>query len=156
MSTYADHQAVEFGVFVTLVGREARGAVYEAMLGVAWSVSNRVAVVSKKPNFWDWGTDWLSVMAAKEQYSSMVPPIAVSAPYGPVDPNLVVYPNLAQNAWQMVLSAAEEGYWRLGTDPTDGAVSYFSPPANPSWASSPLYAPATNIAPFKFFKLAGT
>lgn len=146
--TYSSNQAVEVAILTLVVGREARGAGFNAMLGVAWSISNRVQIVLKKPGFWDWGRDWLSVISTKGEYSSIVPP------QGEFDPNLIVYPDLSLGAWRDALDAAELAYWGDGQDPTGGAVSYFSPPADPEWAKSPLYQRAIDIPPFHFFKLA--
>lgn len=123
MNTYNSYQAIEFGVLVTLVGREGRGQTYDAMLGIAWSVRNRVT----NPRYW--GHDWLSVMSHADAYSSMVPPRTDN------DPNLRVYPDMANGKWALVLEACENAYWGVGPDPVHGATHYFdrslddSPPA---------------------------
>jgi len=117
--TYTAQQSAELGLLTILVGREARNQAFDAMLGVAWSVRNRVM----KPRYW--GTDWCSVMAHKDAYTSL----SVAG-----DPNLIVYPDLGQKAWQIVLQAAELAYSGTAQDPVDGATHYFS----------------TDIAPPKF------
>lgn len=114
MNTYSTNQAIELGTLVTLIGREARGEkVFEAMLGVGWSVRNRV----ENPRWW--GHDWLSVMGHPEAYSSMNPPTRDN------DPNLRVYPDLHAPAWILVIEAAEASYWATQADPTHGATHYF-------------------------------
>ena len=74
MNEYSTQQAIEFGMLVLLVGREARGEQYDGMLGVAYSVRNRV----ENPKYW--GHDWISVMTHPLAYSSMVPPNADNDP----------------------------------------------------------------------------
>ena len=93
MNAYSSYQAIEFGTLVTLVGREGRGQTYDAMLGIAWSVRNRVS----SPRYW--GHDWMSVMSHPEAYSSMVPPRTDN------DPNLRVYYDPANAKWALVLEA---------------------------------------------------
>ena len=102
---YTVSQAIEFGLFVTLIGRESRGQSYNAKLGTAWSVRNRVI----RPAWW--GKDWLSVIEKKSQYTSMEPPNGKDA-------NLTVYPDLVSPAWQECIQAAEVAYWGDGADPT--------------------------------------
>lgn len=111
--TYNAIQAVELGTLVTLVGREGRGEIYDAMLGIAWSVRNRVL----RPRYW--GHDWLSVMSHPEAYSSMAPPSSDN------DPNLRVWADLTVASWNLVLEASEAAYGGVGADPVAGATHYY-------------------------------
>lgn len=136
--SYAVDQAVELGTLTLLVGREARGCPYSAMLGVAWSVRNRVF----KPRYW--GTDWLSVMSFKYAYSSLT---------ANADPNLIVYPNLEKKEWQAAAQAAETAYLGSGPDPISAATHYYSIDIDPpAWAKAPDTVFVTQIDRFKFFQ----
>jgi N-acetylmuramoyl-L-alanine amidase len=140
---YTANQAIEFGLLVTLVGREARGEIYDAMLGVAWSVRNRVT----QPRYW--GHDWLSVMAHPEAYSSIYPPTKDN------DPNLRVYPDMTNAKWALVLEACENAYWGIGPDPTNGATHYYDRSMDddpPTWATDPQSEHVRDIGDLHFFK----
>jgi hypothetical protein len=137
---YTANQSIEFGLLVLDVGREARNQTYNAKLGVAWSVRNRVV----RPGWW--GRDWLTVIEKKAQYSSMAPPSGQ-------DPNLVVYPDLASPAWQECLQAAQHAYWAEGSDPTAGADHYYDKSmddAPPNWATALVHV--CNIDALRFFR----
>lgn len=145
MNTYNSYQAIDFGTLVTLVGREGRGQVYDAMLGIAWSVRNRVV----QPKYW--GHDWMSVMAHPLAYSSMVPPGQDN------DPNLRVYYDPANAKWALVLEACENAYWGVGPDPVHGATHYYDRSMDdspPGWATAAGSAHITDIGDLHFYKSA--
>lgn len=138
--TYDRQQAIEMGMLTLLIGREALNQSYAAMLGVGWSVRNRVL----RPRYW--GTDWLSVIAHKFAYQSMT---------CPGDVNLVKYPALDQKAWQTVAQAAEFAYIGTAQDPVSGATHYHSEMAEPpTWAKAPDTIFIIQIDSLKFFKAA--
>ena len=110
---YNVNQALELALLVTVIGREARGESYDAMLAVGWSIRNRVM----NPHWW--GHDWFSVITKPEQYTSMVPPLKDK------DPNLTVYPDITNPKWSLCVEAAEDVYWGINHDPTNGADHYY-------------------------------
>jgi cell wall hydrolase len=130
-------------MLVICVGREARGESYEAMLGVAYSIRNRV----ERPRWW--GHDWMSVMSKPEQYTSMVPPNSRN------DPNLRVYPDPSNSKWQLVIEAAEAAYWDIPGDNTHGADSYFDRSMDndpPSWATDGSKDHVCDIGDLHFYR----
>jgi spore germination cell wall hydrolase CwlJ-like protein len=138
--SYTTSQAIEFGLLVTLIGRESRGQTYNAKLGVAWSVRNRVM----RPAWW--GKDWISVIEKKAQYTSIAPP-------GGKDPNLTIYPDLVSPAWQDAILAAETAYWGISTDPTAGADHYFDKSLDsdpPNWATALIHT--CDIDALRFYR----
>ncbi len=140
--SYNALQAVEFGTLVTLVGREGRGQSYDAMLGIAWSVRNRVL----RPRYW--GHDWMSVMSHPEAYSSMVPPRQDN------DPNLRVWADLTNKAWMLVLEASEAAYGGVGTDPVAGATHYYDASLDsdpPYWAKDGSATHVCDIDALRFW-----
>lgn len=139
---YTANQAIEFALLVTVIGREARGEPYEAKLGVAWSIRNRVT----EPRWW--GHDWISVIEKKAQYSSMTPPSGK-------DPNLIVYPDLSNDAWRECVEAAEGAYWKQEADVTGGATHYFDRSLDehpPSWATDGTSQHVCDIGGLHFYK----
>lgn len=137
---YTRDQAAELGLLALLIWREARDQIYEAMLGVGWSVRNRVT----RPRYW--GTDWVSCIGHKWAYSSMT---------APGDPNLIVYPDTGLKAWETVSQAAEMAYSGTAQDPANGATHYFSHMASPpAWAIAPDTEFVTQIGAFRFYKAA--
>lgn len=125
-NTYTSDQAIEFALLTLVIGRESRGETFAAMLGVAWSIRNRV----EQPRWW--GHDWISVITKPYQYSSIAPPAKDN------DPNLRVYPDLDAPAWRLVLEAAEAAYWAGTPDPVHGATHYYDRSLDdnpPSWAT---------------------
>ena len=136
-------QAIEFGMLVLLVGREARGEQYDGMLGVAYSVRNRV----ENPRYW--GHDWISVMSHPLAYSSMVPPNADN------DPNLRVYPDMSNGRWILVMEAAEAAYFDIAGDNVHGATHYYDSSLDndpPMWAKDPSSQHIIDIGHLRFFK----
>jgi hypothetical protein len=141
--SYNTAQAIEFGLLVTLVGREGRGQVFDAMLGIAWSVRNRVS----SPRYW--GHDWLSVIAHPDAYSSMCPPIRDN------DPNLRVYPDPANAKWGLVIEASEAAYWGAGPDGARGATHYYDRSLDdqpPLWATDQHSEHICDIGDLHFYK----
>ncbi|MGB2633214.1 MAG: cell wall hydrolase [Candidatus Acidiferrum sp.] len=138
---YNARQAVDLVMLMQLIGREAGNQTDDGMRGVAWSVKNRVA----RPNFWDWGYDWETVIEKKWAYSSING--------APNDPNLRKYPNLHVEPWERCLAIAEEIFTGTGTDPTAGATHYFdkSLDANPpDWAARMVHT--LDLGDFHFYK----
>lgn len=143
MPTYTTDQAIEFALLVMVVGREARGeSDFNAKLGVAWSIRNRVT----NPRWW--GHDWVSVIEKYAQYSSMTPP-------GGRDPNLMVYPSLDTDSWRQCIEAAEGAYWASRPDPTNGATHYYDRSLDdnpPTWATDASSEHVCDIGDFHFYR----
>jgi N-acetylmuramoyl-L-alanine amidase len=140
---YNGRQAIDIAMLTLVIGREAGNQPKEAMLGMGWSVRNRVT----HPGWW--GRDWESVIEAKWQYSSIVGL--------QTDPNLRKYPNLNFAPWEDALAVAETVYAGEGVDPTGGAVDYYdkSLDANPpAWATDGSLVHACDLGSFHFFKSA--
>lgn len=140
---YLGRQAIDVAMLTLVIGREAGNQPKDAMLGVGWSVRNRVL----KPGWW--GKDWVSCIEAKWQYSSIS---GLST-----DPNLRKYPNLAFAPWPEALAAAEAVYAGAGPDPTGGAVDYYDKSLDsnpPSWATDGSLVHACDLGSFHFFKMA--
>jgi spore germination cell wall hydrolase CwlJ-like protein len=143
--TYTMIEAVEFALLVTVVGREARGESQDAMLGVAWSIRNRV----DHPGWW--GNSWETVITKPMQYTSIAPPT------GDHDPNLTVYPDLTNDRWMQVAEAAEAAYWAVGKDPVFGATHYFDKSLDatpPQWTKAPTSVHVCDIGDLRFWKVA--
>lgn len=143
-NTYNALQAVEFALLVTVVGREARGENYDAMLGVAWSIRNRV----DHPKWW--GKGWESVITKPMQYTSMTPPA------NDKDPNLTVYPDLSNDKWMQVVEASEMAYWGVGQDPVYGASHYYDKSLDadpPAWTKAPTSVHVCDIGSLHFWKV---
>ena len=124
MNQYNISQAIDVALLATVIKREARGETYNAMLGVGWSIRNRV----ESPRWW--GHDWFSVITKPEQYTSIEPPTAQN------DPNLRVYVDSDSNLDTLVIQAAEAVYWTSEADPTNGATHYYDRSMDdnpPSW-----------------------
>lgn len=140
MNEYKTNQAIEFVLLLTVIKREARGQTYDAMVGVGWSIKNRVV----NPRWW--GHDWFSVITKPDQYSSMVPPPKDN------DPNLRVYAS-ADDA--LCIEAAEAVYWETAPDPTNGATHYYDRSLDdnpPSWATDGSSEHTCDIDDLHFYK----
>lgn len=111
----------EVCLLALVVWREARGAGHDAMVAVACSIRNRV----ERPKWW--GTSYDQVITKKWQYSS----IAATG-----DPQLIIYPQPADNIFDECLNIADQVYDRTLSNPMPGADSYYddSIPA-PKWAT---------------------
>ncbi|MBA0088348.1 MAG: cell wall hydrolase [Acidobacteria bacterium Pan2503] len=141
---YNARQAVDLVMLMMLIGREAGNQTDEAMLAVAWTVRNRVL----RPGFWNWGTDWETVMEARWQYSSING--------SPADPNLQKYPNLHVEPWERCLAIAELVYNGEVNDPTQGATHYYDASLElepPNWARSGKLEKTVDIGAFHFFRV---
>lgn len=106
-------QAWELSLLALCVWREARGEPYHGMLGVAWSIRNRV--MDPKQNWW--GNDWEEVVLKPWQYSS----------FNANDPNATKFPGDPKKdlSWAMCLQVAEDVYSSNNiADPTNGATHY--------------------------------
>jgi len=89
--------------------REAQNQSYQAMLGVAWVMKNRIIF----PH------DMVYVITKKFQFSSMT---------APGDLNLVKWPETNDVAFPICCQAVEAVFAPGAVDPTLGATFYFSPP----------------------------
>ena len=119
--------------------REARGQIWDAKRGQAWSVRNRVL----NPTWW--GTDWVSVITKPFQYSS----------FNANDPNAVKWPLATDTAWEACLAAATEAYAGTGDDPVSRATHYFDRSLDndpPSWARDASMVHVLNLGDFRFWR----
>ena len=103
------------------IWREARGESPDAKLAVAWCIKNRV----NRPSWW--GSDILSVVFKKWQFSSLT---------DPKDPQLTTWPQSNDKSWIESLDVAEKALtWATG-HPAPGADSYYDISiATPKWAN---------------------
>jgi N-acetylmuramoyl-L-alanine amidase len=102
------------------VWREARGESYQCKLAVASTVIQRVRL-----RRW-YGTDVMSVLFKKWQYSSLT---------NPKDPQLTTWPASSDQSWIDSLTAAYMILTNKVDSPAPGADSYFDESiAPPSWA----------------------
>ena len=128
-------------MFALLLWREARGENVMTKRVVAWSVKNRVL----RPNYWDWGADWVGVMSKPEQYSSMTH-------LG--DLNTVKYPAANDTAWMACIDLATEVYNASpGFDAAAGATHYYDRSLDikpPEWAAKMVHV--LDSGAFHFFK----
>jgi N-acetylmuramoyl-L-alanine amidase len=124
---YTRSQAYEVALLALVIWREAQNQGYDGMLGVGWSIRNRVL----KPGKTWWGDDWEEVILKRWQYTSMEKS----------DPNATKMPGDPGKdiAFANALQAAELAYCGIGADPTDGATHYYNPKAvaAPAWVTHP-------------------
>jgi len=108
-------------VFLALTTwREARGESMITQLGVAHAILNRV----RKPAWW--GTDVMSVVFKKWQFSSMT---------DPHDPQLTTWPRSSDKSWQQCLDVAADVLSGATANPVPGADSYYDISIKPPvWA----------------------
>ena len=116
----------EVGLLALVIWREARGEGELGMRAVAWTVRNRV----EHPTWW--GTDYGSVIAKREQYSSMT---------HAGDPQLSRFP-LADDA--SFAQALEIAYAIVNDEPIGNPVAtadsfYDTSIAAPNWATPDCY-----------------
>lgn len=119
------------------VWREARGEIFKAKLGVAWSIMNRVA----RPGWW--GKSIFEVITKKFQYSSFLAN----------DPNSIKFPDPDDATWKDSVKAAYAAMLSNMPDPTFGASHYhdMSMDSNkPEWAKTGIYL--TSIGALRFYK----
>lgn len=133
------NEAVDRVILALCVYREARGEPQLGKIAVAMSVLNRV----RRPSWW--GSDVLSVLGKKWQYSAMT---------ASGDPNLTVWPRSDDQAWRECLQAAWEvmdGLWEIN-NPVPGADSYHDISIRaPSWASPEMFV--GQIGRLRFFNV---
>lgn len=113
-------------VFLALtIWREASNQPHGTKVAVGYSILNRV----ERPSWW--GTDLLSVLFKRWQYSSLT---------APGDPNLVRWPLPADPSWLDSMAAAEAVLDRTEPNPFPGADSYFDESiTSPTWATPDKY-----------------
>jgi hypothetical protein len=115
-------QMYEMVLLAITIWREARGESREAKIAVGCSVRNRV----QNPKWW--GTDYISCLTKKWQYSSMT---------DPKDRQLTTWPAATDDVFEECLEIAEGVIsGRLVSPATPGADSYYDlsiPP--PKWAA---------------------
>ena len=131
----------ELFLLALCIYREASNQPYEAKLGVAWSIANRVS----RPRWW--GHNWTEVITLKDQYTSMT--------WGG-DPNLTRWPSgINDPVWFDCLRAAAAAMrGGVGEDPVRGATHYFdqSIPA-PRWTKVPTSQHMLDIGAFQFWRV---
>lgn len=119
------------------IWREARGESREVRAGIAHVILNRV----HRPAWW--GTDIMSVVFKKWQFSSLT---------DPRDRQLTTWPSKDERSWQQCLQVAIEACAGGLKNPVPGADSYYdiSIPA-PKWATpAPFVA---QIGRVRFYNL---
>lgn len=103
--------------------REARGESYEAKIAVAHTVKNRLS----HPGWW--GTDWISVLTKKWQYSSLT---------DPNDKQLTTWPKADDHSFEECLTIAERVVTGMCNSPLKGIDSYYDDSLKgelvPKWA----------------------
>lgn len=111
----------ELVLLALTIWREARGESRDARIAVGGSIKNRV----DRPSWW--GTDWISVMRKKWQYSSLT---------DPHDPQLTNWPAADDAAFAECLELADGIMAGRYRSTMLGADSYFdSSIAPPKWAA---------------------
>lgn len=122
MPTSAAKSLCDVFYLALVIWREARGASSDAQTAVGWSVMNRV----QRPGWWGKTLD--EVVTKKWQYSSIA---------APGDPQLILWPKLADPSWLAVLGIAHEIlYGDSANNVFPGADSYYdSSIAAPKWAT---------------------
>lgn len=129
-----------FSLLALCIWREARGEVYDAKQGVAWSIRNRVM----EPCWW--GSGWDGVILKPWQYSS----------FNSDDPNATKVPMLNSDMFADCLNAAVEAFQGNGIDPTSGATHYFDKSLDakpPSWATDGSMVKTCDLGALHFFKV---
>lgn len=132
-----DIQQTEISFLALLIWREARGQPFEGMVAVAHTVRNRV----EKPKWW--GTDYLSVIGKKWQYSAMT---------APGDPQLILYPKSDDKEFIVALHIAEAVIDGRIEHPAPGADSYFAITIDPpEWATQDKFV--RQIGAHRFYNI---
>jgi len=113
----------EITLLALTIYREARGEPHEAQIAVAHTVKNRIA----KPGWW--GTDIISVLTKKWQYSSLT---------DPNDKQLTTWPKADDHVFEDCLSLAEMVVRGVYNSPLKGIDSYYDDSLQgdlrPKWA----------------------
>ena len=135
-----DREAYQFGLLPLVIWREARNQPLEAMIGVAWTIRNRV----NKPGWW--GSDWPSVILRKWQFSS----------FNWNDPNYQKFPIGNEPEWELCLRAAADVFTNSVSDLTEGATHYYDKSLDatpPNWAVDGSMVRTVSIGAFRFFRM---
>lgn len=120
-----------------MIWREARGESTEARVAVGYTVLERI----KSKAGW-WGSDVLSVLFCKWQYSSLT---------DPRDQQLTLWPRSDQQAWRQCLDIADVVLSGTVNNPAPGADSYFDISIKaPNWATPDRHV--ADIGRLKFYK----
>lgn len=129
-------------VFLALmIWREARGEPLDGQLAVGFTVVERIRSGIK----W-WGTDVLSALFTKYQYSSLT---------AMRDPQLTTWPFSGDRRWQKCLSIADLILSGQAKNPAPGADSYYDISIKPpSWATTDKHV--VDIGRLRFFKVGAT
>ncbi len=139
--TPAQRQSADL-IFLSLtIWREARGESAQAQLAVAYSILQRVAHPS-----W-WGSDVMTVVFDKWQYSSLT---------NPKDPQLVTWPDLPESkdpVWDSCVNAAQAALTCSLPNPAPGADSYFDDSIKPSYWTRPPAVFVAKIGKLNFWKV---
>jgi len=113
----------EITLLALTIYREARGEPHEAQIAVAHTVKNRIS----KPGWW--GTDIVSVLTKKWQYSSLT---------DPNDTQLTTWPTADDHIFEDCLSLAEMVVRGVYNSPLKGIDSYYDDSLQgdlrPKWA----------------------
>lgn len=145
-------EAYKFSVLVLAIWREARGEPFEAKLGVANVIRNRV----NSSKFKQWGLGWDGVVLQPWQFSSFNPP--KRDPSGKVisiDSNAYQIPLANDPAMADCIKAAEMVFNGNGLDNTNGACYYFDKSMDknmPAWALDGSHVRTADIGSFHFYK----
>ena len=118
---HAYQQQAELIFLALTVWREARGESERCQTAVAYSVLNRVS----RPSWW--GSDILSVVTKRLQYSSMT---------YQRDPQLTTWPLASDPSWRQCLAVAAGAIHGVSANPVPGADSYYDVSISaPKWAT---------------------
>jgi N-acetylmuramoyl-L-alanine amidase len=114
-------KSYQLALLALVMWREARGEGPQCMMAVGCAIRNRV----KRPTWW--GKDYISCITKKWQFSSIA---AVG------DPQLMIYPQSGDSAFEQALQIAEWVINETASNPFPGADSFYdsSIPA-PKWAT---------------------
>ena len=122
--------------------REAQNQPKAAQIAQCWSVRNRV----ERPNFWNWGDSYSTVILKPEQYSS----------FNRRDPNSTKFPHPSDPAWQQCLSVAQDVYQGTYQDLTEGCTHYYDASLDsnpPEWAKSGELEHVVDYGQLRFWRV---
>jgi N-acetylmuramoyl-L-alanine amidase len=128
-----------FALLCLVVWREARGEVFDAKRGVAWSIRNRV----QKPGWW--GKGWDGVILHPFQYSS----------FNTGDANATLVPMLNSISFPDCQAAAMEAWGAVTRDITGGATHYFDKSLDghpPGWATDGSMVHTVDLGALHFYR----
>lgn len=134
--TWAQYETV---LLALVIWREARSERAQGMLGVAYSIINRV----KSPGWW--GSDIAGVIARRWQYSSMT---------DPRDPQLTIFPVNEDASFKVALDVASMAQSGQFDNPIGLADSYHDISiAPPGWATPDKFV--VQIGRLRFYQVGG-